>query len=112
MKVGWYGITDKLDSHLLVVQQIGAFKNDTKGSFTDLLSYSVVYTHYIRRRGSHRETSRVTVDYEELEARMGLESNRTVGRLRVRTDEGSLVRQEYLGYSKRLRKTESSSLEW
>lgn len=45
--------TYKLDSHLLVVQKIRAFKDDTERSFPDLLPHSVVDAHYIRRGGRH-----------------------------------------------------------
>lgn len=41
--------TYKFDGHLLVVQQVGTLKDDTKGTFTNLLSHSVVDTHYVRR---------------------------------------------------------------
>lgn len=43
----------KFDGDLLVVQEVGALKDDTKGAFTDLLAHTVVDTHHIRRRGGH-----------------------------------------------------------
>lgn len=46
-------VTYEFDGDLLVVQEVGAFKDDTKGAFTDLLAHTVVDTHYVRRRGSH-----------------------------------------------------------
>lgn len=46
-------LTYKLDSHLLIIQEIGTLKNHTKRPFTNLLSHSVVDTHNIGRRGRH-----------------------------------------------------------
>ena len=46
-------LTYKLDSHLLIIQEIGALENNTKRPFTNLLSHSVVDTHNIGRRGRH-----------------------------------------------------------
>lgn len=45
--------TNEFDSDLLVVQEVGALKNDTKRSFTDFFADTVVDTHNIRRRGRH-----------------------------------------------------------
>ena len=47
------GSTYKFDGHLLVVEQIGAFENDTKGALADLLAYSVVDTDDIAAGGRH-----------------------------------------------------------
>ena len=46
-------LTYKLDSHLLIIQEIGALENHTKRPFTNLLSHSVVDAHNIGRRGRH-----------------------------------------------------------
>lgn len=45
--------THKFDGHLLVVQEVGALKNDTKRTLADLLTHTVVDTHYIRGRRRH-----------------------------------------------------------
>jgi hypothetical protein len=45
--------TNEFDSDLLVIQEVGALKDDTKRSFADLLADAVVDTHNIRRRGRH-----------------------------------------------------------
>ena len=37
----------EFDGDLLVVQEVGALENDTKGAFTDLLAHTVVDTHYV-----------------------------------------------------------------
>jgi hypothetical protein len=37
----------EFDGDLLVVQEVGALKDDTKGAFTDLLAHTVVDTHHI-----------------------------------------------------------------
>ena len=47
------GATYKLDSHLLVVEQVGALENDTERALTDLLAYSVVDTDDIAAGGRH-----------------------------------------------------------
>lgn len=39
--------TYKFDSHLLVIQEIRSLEDDTKRPFTNLLSHSVVDTHYV-----------------------------------------------------------------
>lgn len=39
--------TDEFDGDLLVVEQIGAFEDDTKRTLTDLLAHTVVDTHYV-----------------------------------------------------------------
>ena len=48
-----HDLTYKLDSHLLIIQEIGALENHTKRPFTNLLSHSVVDAHNIGRRGRH-----------------------------------------------------------
>ena len=48
-----HDLTYKLDSHLLIIQEIGALENNTKRPFTNLLSHSVVDAHNIGRRGRH-----------------------------------------------------------
>ena len=45
--------TYKFDGDLLVVEQICALENDTKGPFSDLLAHSVMYTNNVRRGGCH-----------------------------------------------------------
>lgn len=47
-----HDVTYKLDSHLLVIQEIGTLENHTKRPFTNLLSHPVVDTHNIGR-GRH-----------------------------------------------------------
>lgn len=42
--------TYKFDGNLLVVQQVGAFKDDTERTFTNLFANPVVDTHHVRRR--------------------------------------------------------------
>ena len=37
----------KFDGDLLVVQEVGALKDDSEGAFTDLLAHTVVDTHHI-----------------------------------------------------------------
>jgi hypothetical protein len=41
------GRTYEFDRHLLVVEKVGALENNTKGSFTDLLTHSIVDAHHI-----------------------------------------------------------------
>ena len=43
----------EFDSNLLVVQQVDALENNTKGSFADLLANPVMNTNDVRRRGAH-----------------------------------------------------------
>lgn len=45
--------THKFDGHLLIVEQIGTLKDDTKGALPDFLSDSVVDADDVGRRGSH-----------------------------------------------------------
>lgn len=52
--------TYKLDSHLLIIQEIGALENHTKRPFTNLLSHSVVDAHNIGRRGRHLDQRSVS----------------------------------------------------
>lgn len=40
-------ITYEFDGDLLVIQEVGAFENDTKRTLTDLLTHTVVDTHYV-----------------------------------------------------------------
>lgn len=47
-------VTYKLDGDLLVVQQVGSFKDDAKGTLADLLPHTVVDAHNIRGRRGHR----------------------------------------------------------
>lgn len=46
-------LTYEFDSDLLVVQEVGALEDDTKGSLANFLAHTVVNTHHIRRRGGH-----------------------------------------------------------
>lgn len=46
--------TYEFDGDLLIVQQVGALENDTKGTLSDLLADAVVYADNVARRGSHR----------------------------------------------------------
>lgn len=39
--------TYEFDGNLLVVQEVGALKDNTKGAFTDLLAHTIVDTHYV-----------------------------------------------------------------
>lgn len=48
-------VTHEFDSHLLVVQEVGALENDTKRTLTDLLAHTVVDTHYVRGGRCHGE---------------------------------------------------------
>jgi hypothetical protein len=41
------GYTYKFDSHLLAVEEVCSFENDTKRSLPDFLAYTIVDTHYI-----------------------------------------------------------------
>lgn len=41
------GSTYEFDRHLLVIEEIGALKNDTERSLTDLLADSVVDSHHV-----------------------------------------------------------------
>jgi hypothetical protein len=45
--------THEFDSNLLVVEQIGALKNDTKRTLSDLLSHPIVNSNHVGRRRSH-----------------------------------------------------------
>lgn len=47
------GETDKLDGNLLVVEQVGAFENDTKRALTNLLAHAVVDTDDVGGGGGH-----------------------------------------------------------
>lgn len=49
------GKTHKLDSNLLVVQQVGALENDAKRALADLLADAVVHADDVRRGRSHGE---------------------------------------------------------
>jgi hypothetical protein len=41
------GRTYEFYSDLLVIQEVGALENDTKGTFTDFLANTVVDTHHV-----------------------------------------------------------------
>lgn len=43
----------EFDGHLLVVQQIGAFEDDTKRTLSDLLANTIVDANHIGRRRGH-----------------------------------------------------------
>lgn len=45
--------TYEFDSDLLVVQEVCALKNHTKGSFANFLAHAVVDTHHVGGRGGH-----------------------------------------------------------
>ena len=46
--VPFTGDTHEFDGDLLVIQKIGTFENNTKGSLSDFLSDAIVDTHYVR----------------------------------------------------------------
>lgn len=39
--------THEFDSNLLVVEEVGTLKDDTKRSLSDFLAHAVVDTHYV-----------------------------------------------------------------
>lgn len=70
--------THEFDGDLLVVQQVGAFENDTERTFTNLLANSVVDTHNVRRRRSH--CGRRVIEREDASGKGTMRGQRLHGR--------------------------------
>lgn len=54
--------TNKFNGNLLVIQQVGPLKNDTKGTLSNLFAHSIVNTDHVRRGGRHGEFSSSSLD--------------------------------------------------
>jgi hypothetical protein len=52
----------KFNGNLLVIQQVGPLKNDTKGTLSNLFAHSIVNTDHVRRGGRHGEFSSSSLD--------------------------------------------------
>ena len=53
--------THEFDGNLLIVEKIGALKDNTKRALSNLLANAVVHSHDVGRRGSHDENAADTV---------------------------------------------------